>query len=435
MIYGGILSEVEERLRGSSVSHSRKQEVIEIAKNGERDVERCRDRVSEFFGAMQDFVEVNVEGMGEYERRLRITNVERRGPRWKKVILVAENLCLALEGVTSGLNRLYTALEPITDLLDQPSLLVELSSVIQFGAELVSRLYSAVYGRDDEGDEKVYWLSLRGDVVTICAAPLHVGSLLGEALFSKKECVVLTSATLSIEGSFDYIEEQLGLEEAGELLLGSSFDYRNAALIYMPDDIPEPGQDGYQQAVAQVLIDLFRATGGKAVALFTSHASLRATYETIIEPLWDKEILVLGQGIDGSPRQLLQALRSNPKVVLLGTTSFWEGVDVVGESLSVLVVMRLPFGVPTDPVYVARSELLVDPFGDRAVPQAVLRFKQGFGRLIRSKTDRGALVVLDRRITSKYYGSAFLKSLPPCEVRSGPVRGMPEEVLQWLRRD
>jgi DNA polymerase-3 subunit epsilon/ATP-dependent DNA helicase DinG len=141
---------------------------------------------------------------------------------------------------------------------------------------------------------------------------------------------------------------------------------------------------------------------------------------------------VLGHGIDGSPKQLLQALRENPRTVLLGTASFWEGVDVVGEALSLLVMARLPFTVPTDPVFVARSGLYDQPFNQYALPQAVLRFKQGFGRLIRRKTDRGVVAVLDRRIRSRGYGGAFLRSLPPCTVREEPLRNLPRAVTDWL---
>ncbi len=141
---------------------------------------------------------------------------------------------------------------------------------------------------------------------------------------------------------------------------------------------------------------------------------------------------MLGHGIDGSPRQMLSALRENPRTVLLGTASFWEGVDVVGEALSLLVIDRLPFAVPTDPIYQARSALYDEPFDQYAVPQAVLRFRQGFGRLIRSKTDRGVLMVLDRRIRGRRYGDAFLRSLPRCSLRDLPVREVPGAIEQWL---
>jgi DNA polymerase-3 subunit epsilon/ATP-dependent DNA helicase DinG len=144
---------------------------------------------------------------------------------------------------------------------------------------------------------------------------------------------------------------------------------------------------------------------------------------------------VLGQGIDGAPKQLLAALRESHRTVVLGAASFWEGVDVTGEALSLLVITRLPFAVPTDPIYQARSELFDMPFEQYAIPQAILRFKQGFGRLIRRKSDRGVMVVMDRRLRSKQYGDAFLRSLPACNLREAPLRELPGEVAAWLARD
>jgi len=434
--YAGLLLELGGHFRGSSISPSRQKEIEDLAQSIHRIVEHGRDRVLEFFDALWRFLEAHAEDQGEYEHRLRLTRAVRRQPGWQKVALAAENLSLVLGEIDSGLNRLYAMLEPLSDVLDHENLMVELSSLIYRGGELRQRINCAVYQQGDEESEKserIYWLSSRGDTLTLCAAPLHVGPVLEEDLFSRKECVVLTSATLSTEGHFVYIKERLGLEDASELLLGSSFDYMGAALVYIPDDIPEPGRPGYQQAVAQVLIDLCRATGGRTLALFTSHAALRASDEAIRAPLQGEDILVLGQGLDGSPRQLLQAFKANPRAVLLGTASLWEGIDVVGEALSVLVMARLPFSVPTDPVFVARSELFDDPFNEYALPQAVLRFKQGFGRLIRTRSDRGAIVVLDRRIKSKYYGAAFLGSLPLCVVKSGTVRQLPGEVTAWLK--
>ena len=435
--YAGLLFELGNHFRGSSITPSRQKDIEGLARSIHRIVERGRDRVLEFFDVLWRFLETHTEDQGDYEHRLRLTRLVCRQPDWRKVSLAAENLSLALVEIDSGLNRLYASLEPLTDVLDYENLMVELSSIIYRGGELRQRINSAVYQQKDgesEKSEMVYWLSLKGDVLALCAAPLHVGQALQDDLFSPKECVVLTSATLSTDGHFEYIKGRLGLEDADEFLLGSSFDYMGAALIYIPDDIPEPGQPGYQQVVAQVLIDLCRATGGRTLALFTSHAALRASAETIRAPLQVEDILVLGQGPDGSPRQLLQAFKANPRAVLMGTASFWEGIDVVGEALSVLVIARLPFSVPTDPVFVARSELFDNPFNEYALPQAVLRFKQGFGRLIRARSDRGAIVVLDRRIKSKYYGAAFLRSLPLCAVKSGPARQLPGEVAAWLGR-
>jgi DNA polymerase-3 subunit epsilon/ATP-dependent DNA helicase DinG len=159
---------------------------------------------------------------------------------------------------------------------------------------------------------------------------------------------------------------------------------------------------------------------------------VRSTYRAILRPLEDAGIMVLGHNIDGSRRQLLERFKSNPKTVLLGTSSFWEGIDVVGDALSVLVIAKLPFAVPSDPVFAARSEGFEDAFNQYSVPNAILRFKQGFGRLIRSANDRGAVVLLDRRITSKRYGQAFIDSLPECTIKYGLSGNMPSEVADWL---
>jgi DNA polymerase-3 subunit epsilon/ATP-dependent DNA helicase DinG len=429
--YTGFLFEITNYFRGSKVPQAIRGDIEKLAQDMHIMVEACRDRVLEFFDVLWRFLEAHTEDQGEYERRLRLTSAVHIQPGWTRVELAWENLSLALGNIDAGLNRLHAMLEPLSDakILDYENLMVELSSLIHRGGELRHRINSAV---SQQEDEKIYWASLRGNILTLCAAPLHVGQVLEEDLFPEKECVVLTSATLSTEGNFEYIKERLGLRDAGELLLGSSFDYMGSAMVYIPEDVPEPGQPGYQQAVEQALIDICRATQGRALVLFTSYAALRASYGAIRAPLQGEGILVLGQGIDGAPRQLLQTFKTNPRSILLGTASFWEGIDVVGEALSVLVMARLPFSVPTDPVFTARSELFEDPFNEYAIPQAVLRFKQGFGRLIRSKSDRGAIVVLDRRIKSKYYGAAFLGSLPLCVVKSGPARHLPGEVVAWL---
>jgi len=431
--YAGILFELGGHLRGSTLPAQLRKEVDTLARGVHIYVEACRDRVLDFFDILWRFVAAHTEEQGEYERQLHLTTAVRTQSDWSGLEIAWENLSLALQNIEAGLSRLYSMLEPLSEanILDYENLMIEFSSSIHRSGELRQQINSVV-GQGE--DETVFWASLKkkGNVLTLCAAPLHVGSLLGDSLFSQKECVVLTSATLSTEGHFEYIKERLGLEGVAELLLGSSFDYMNSALICIPEGVPEPGQAGYQQAVAQVLLDLCRATRGRIMALFTSHAALRTSYEAIWAPLRKEDILVLGQGIEGTPKQLIETFRAYPNAVLLGTSSFWEGVDVVGEALSILVLARLPFSVPSDPVFVARSQLFDDPFNQYAVPQAVLRFKQGFGRLIRSKSDRGVLVVLDRRIKTKPYGSAFLGSLPLCVVKGGPLRNLAREVLAWL---
>lgn len=237
---------------------------------------------------------------------------------------------------------------------------------------------------------------------------------------------------MSVEGSFEFLQRRLGLDHAGTLVVEAPFDYLNSTLVCLPKEIPEPSSPRYQEAVAATMLDVCRATRGRAMALFTSYAALKAAHAAIRTPLEEEGILVLGQGIDGSAKQVLSAFRTNPNSVLLGTASLWEGIDVVGDALSVLIIARLPFNVPTEPTFAARSELFDDPFNEYAVPQATIRFKQGFGRLIRSKTDRGALIVLDRRLQSKRYGAAFLASIPECTMLNGPVRELPSAIRAWL---
>ena len=286
----------------------------------------------------------------------------------------------------------------------------------------------------------VYWVAFDGGPggpggqrVGLHAAPLHVGPTLSEKLFAQKRSVVLTSATLATEGSFAFIRERLGLAgEVRELRVPSPFDYERNALLYLADDIPEPGSPGYQKALNEALVGLCAATGGRALALFTSYSALQTTYRAIKAPLERAGVVVLGQRIDGSPRQLLDRFRANPAAVILGTSSFWEGVDIVGDALSALIITKLPFAVPTDPVFAARSELFTDPFLGYAVPGAILRFKQGFGRLIRSAEDRGVCAVLDRRVLSKRYGRAFIASLPPCAELRGPLVDLGPAAAEWL---
>ncbi len=182
----------------------------------------------------------------------------------------------------------------------------------------------------------------------------------------------------------------------------------------------------------EVLIELCKATAGRTLVLFTSYSQLRATSRAISAALADEDILVLAHGEGSSRRQLLETFRETERAVLLGTRSFWEGIDVMGEALSCLVIARLPFAVPTDPIFAARSETFEDPFSEYAVPESVLRFRQGFGRLIRSRDDRGIVVVLDKRIITKAYGRMFLESLPACTVRRAPLAELPGAARLWI---
>ena len=364
--------------------------------------------------------------------RLLITRSTRVQPLFSDVQIAAENLDAALSDLISLLEDVSGMLE-VGDhgLLDQDALAAEAADLCQIGGALQYGLSHALL---EEDASLICWLERHrqtGEVV-LSTAPLEVAQILQRDLFDAKESVILTSATLSTEDSFDYLRERVGLEDSDELLLGSPFDYPSSTLIALPTDLPEPNAPSFTSEISELLLESIRASRGRALILFTAYGPLNAVYEQIKGPLEQEGILVLGHGIDGSPRQMLSALRENPRTVLLGTSSFWEGVDVVGEALSLLVIVRLPFAVPTDPIYQARSQLYDQPFEQYALPQAVLRFRQGFGRLIRSKTDRGVLIVLDRRLRARRYGESFLRSLPRCTLRELPGRDIAGAVEEWL---
>ena len=216
--------------------------------------------------------------------------------------------------------------------------------------------------------------------------------------------------------------------------MGSPFDYRSCTLLYLPTDLPEPNAPQFQPVVESALVGLAKALDGRTLALFTSYAQLKRTANAIGPALTAAGITVLSQAAGGSRHQLLETFKTSERTVLLGTRSFWEGVDVVGPALSALVLVRLPFAVPSDPIVAARSETFDDPFHQYQVPDAILRFRQGFGRLIRSKTDRGVVVVLDKRVTSKGYGKLFLESLPECATQQAPLMNLPAAAKEWVGR-
>jgi len=248
--------------------------------------------------------------------------------------------------------------------------------------------------------------------VFLQATPIDVGPILREHLWSKLECAVLTSATLAVGGGFEYIRQRLGMEHARESVLPSHFDYESQALFYVPPDLPDPRTPQFAATSAERIRKLLELTRGRAFVLFTSYAQMNQVYQQLLGLL---DYPMLKQG-DAPKSALLEEFRLTPNAVLFATSSFWQGVDVQGEQLSCVIIDRLPFAVPSDPVVAARVKA-IDAEGGNAffqyqVPAAVITLKQGFGRLIRSLHDRGLLVLLDNRILKKQYGRVFIESLP-----------------------
>jgi len=262
----------------------------------------------------------------------------------------------------------------------------------------------------------VYFVDSRGRSVHLRASPIDVSRIVQDALFSRMRTVVLTSATLRVDASFDYTKGRLGIRQAREIAVPSEFDYATQALLYLPRRMPPPKTPAFSEAVAREVIELLKRSRGRAFVLFTSYASMR-TVQRFVEMALPFPILVQGT----APRTaLIDQFRTTPDAVLLATSSFWQGVDVVGDALSCVVIDKLPFASPADPVTAARIEAMgaagEDAFSNYQVPLAILALQQGLGRLIRHRTDRGVLAVLDPRLKTMGYGRRFLESLPPAPV-------------------
>jgi ATP-dependent DNA helicase DinG len=415
--------EAVEKVRSASV---------EIAQSARE----CQKMASAFFSAVGEFLAEQREGasIGPYPQQVRITPSTRTLPGWTPVEISLDDLTPPLSDLTA---RLISIGDELAELGARGSSAAEDLAVSVRGigrdlGEVHDQLTHIVF---DPATNVVYWAEIhpRAMAPSLNAAPLEIGTMVQRFLWHEKESVIMTSATLTTAGEFDYMRQRLMAQEAEELALGSPFDYENSAMLYLINDIPEPNdRRRYQYAVEKGLIGLCKATGGRALVLFTSYSQLRRTSQAISGPLANHGIVVYEQGEGASRHALLESFRTTDQAVLLGTRSFWEGVDVPGPALSVLALIRLPFDVPSDPIIAARSETYESPFDQYAVPEAVLRFRQGFGRLIRTHSDRGIVAVFDVRVLTKNYGRAFIDSLPRCTVRRGPLARLPGTAARWL---
>ena len=316
-------------------------------------------------------------------------------------------------GLTDALHRLELELERLRN--------VEESAPLRKRTADIREHLRFLLEADDRNT--VFWLERRGGrgqsfapVTYLQATPIDVSELLSELLFENFPSVVLTSATLTVQGGFSHIRKRLGMRAARELVVPSHFRYSEQALLYLPPDMPDPRDANFQQEAARRIRRMLDITEGRAFCLFTSYQQMRDLYDRLLVEVGYPLLL---QGT--APRKaLLEEFRETPNAVLFGTSSFWQGVDVQGEALSCVIVDRLPFAVPTDPVVQARMRAIEEnggnPFVEYQVPSAVITLKQGFGRLIRSLEDRGVLMLLDPRIQRQRYGRIFLDSLPPYRI-------------------
>jgi ATP-dependent DNA helicase DinG len=362
-----------------------------------RQLRRVDDHARAFFGGLM-LARTSRAATGE---RLRI------GPDWYGDIL---NDGLAL---VSALDGLEGVLQLAANGLTNPDAGEDVLSLARRAAEIRDQLRFLMAASDPH---HVYFIETRGRGVFLRAAPIDVADILQEVLFGRMRATILTSATLAVEGSFEYVRTRLGVTKAAEIAIPSEFDYRAQAVLYLPRRMPPPKSPEFGDAVARETLEILRRTRGRAFVLFTSYGVLRAVQDKVA-PVLPYPLLVQGD----APRSvLLQRFRATPHSVLLATASFWQGVDVAGEQLSCVIIDKLPFASPADPITAARVEAITadggDAFQDYQVPLAVLTMLQGLGRLIRHRNDRGVLAVLDPRLRTMAYGRRFLDSFPPAPV-------------------
>ena len=359
------------------------------------------------------------------DQKLRVTPEFRGQPYWHMLEDRLTHLSVQLEALARDCDGVCERLDQLSEESNKQVLFLgtELRAlqgrIVGFAAAL------QVFVGDDANTCR--WIEARqrprgGKAIALCGAPIAVGELLRTALFEQFPTVVLTSATLAVDGRFDYLHEHIGLADVCDrgrvrtLRVESPFDFESQALLAVPQDLPEPNDPRYEAATHAAIIETLRATRGGTFVLFTAYGALNRAVAAVGPALREAGLSVLQQG-ETSRHLLLNRFVADPRAALFATDSFWEGVDVRGDALRCVMITRLPFRVPTEPIEQARVEAIEarggNAFAEHTVPQAVIKLKQGFGRLIRARTDRGAVVLLDSRIVRKPYGRVFLDSLPP----------------------
>ena len=375
------------------------------------DLERCRDAGQRLFGDAKGFMSAKLGGEHAANGRVGLSEVIRADPGFgfvERSAIHAAGVLQRVAGViASGLSE---GLQ--TELLPQPD---RSADELEHAAVALAGLAAAidhVIVRPRDG--MVAWIEMRGEQAELHEAPIDVSGPLAETVFDPAESVVLTSATLSVAGGFDFIRHRVGIgATAEELTLPSPFDYLRQAVCILPEDATAYDDPVHDLQMTALIDGIAARLDGHTLVLFTSYGPLKRVWALLQERLDARGIASLAQGLDGTRRQILQSFLADPRTVLLATSSFWEGVDIPGDRLRCVVIDKLPFPVPTDPLVRARSERLRDPFGEYILPVAIIRLRQGFGRLIRSASDRGAVVLCDPRLRTRQYGLGFLRALPP----------------------
>ncbi|WP_321367125.1 helicase C-terminal domain-containing protein [uncultured Desulfuromusa sp.] len=424
-LYRGLHGEIESLL-------NKRQQLLDLALD---EFQSIAEELPEFLGKPVS---------AKFELKHRILPDFMQTPIWLEICKQVERLRIGSSELAQGLVGLLRTAEDLPESVAEKlnSSLVDLRGISGRLEGMAADLASF----QSVAENSCVWVEVRegrigrnkGLITSLCQAPLEVAESLDKALYQRLRSLVMTSATLTVAGAFGYFHSRVGLDRVEpdrlvELALDSPFDYQQQALVAIPSDLPEPGKPGFSEAVRDAVEKALLCSQGRSFVLFTSYALLRQVHDELAPVLEAQNLRCLRQGGENRHR-LLKRFAEDESSILFGTDSFWEGVDVPGRSLEQVIIARLPFRVPTEPVLEARAQAIEfrggDPFMEYTVPQAVIRFKQGFGRLIRHRNDRGVVLILDTRVVKKGYGRMFLRSLPPARI----VRGHSDEVFTEIGR-
>jgi ATP-dependent DNA helicase DinG len=409
------LEDVATQYFGFSFSNYRVEELARDIERLQVPDDKAKNEIAKAIDALRDscrafFAELAFAHRGggrlRHEERVRATTES-----LAQVREAAAGLTGALDLVEASLSKTVRVKPDAATESDDKA--TDAATLARRAAELRTDLRFLLRGGNDE---YVYFVEFRGRGTFLRASPIDVSAIVRQHLLDRLQTTVLTSATLTVDGSFDYLRSRLGIKHASEVRLPSEFDFSRQAILYLPRRMPDPRENTFAVAASREVVQLLRRTEGRAFVLFTSYATMRAV-QAMAEMALDFPIFAQGS----APRsQLLNQFRGTPHAVLFATSSFWQGVDVVGDALSCVIVDKLPFASPGDPITAARIDAIRarggDPFGEYQVPLAILALQQGLGRLIRHRRDRGVLAILDPRLRTKGYGRRFIASLPPAPI-------------------
>jgi ATP-dependent DNA helicase DinG len=442
----GLLEEVEEAVRvWSAASYEESKHIIETSY---QQIQEGKEAIREMYHLLYQWSHQRAREGEEVGHMVLRYKQEDLASRWGRAVVSAvRNSVDLLLAIGKKLEMIYAGIHGEDAPLSMKGLLTDLNGVIKDCLGYAELLHQMLLTEDEE---HVYWIELdtrsTRKTMYLHRVPIDVSGALRERFFDKKESVILTSATLSVNSSFAYAMERFGLanllaENAVDtVVLSSPFNYKKQTLVCVPSEIPNikgTSESYFIESLIHSLAQVAVVTKGRMLVLFTSYAMLRSVYEPLKERLKEANITVLGHGVDGGSRsKLTKQFRSIEACVLLGTSSFWEGVDIPGDDLSCLAIVRLPFVPPNHPLVEARNQQLEEQkknaFMQLSVPQAVIRFKQGFGRLVRTSTDRGIVLIYDRRVIDARYGRLFLQSLPETDVLVKPTEQLLPDISAWL---